>query len=57
VEQLSLCATTIEPTAHAPPEKPQQWKPRALQRESSPRLPQLEKKPMQQPRPSTAQNK
>ena len=40
-----------------PQEKPSQWEDHALQLESSPRLPQLEKAHVQQWRPSTAKNK
>ena len=48
-EQLSPCTTTIEacaPRAHAlQQEKPLQWEVYALQLESNPRRPQLEKSP------------
>ena len=46
-EQLSLCATTTEPrhpTVRASPqEKPPQWEAHAVQLETSPHLPRLEK--------------
>ena len=38
-------------------EKPPQWEANTPQLESSPHFPQLEKKPVQQQRPSTAKNK
>ena len=60
-ELLSPCTTALKPThprAHAlRQEKPLQWEPHALQLESNPRFPQLEKAYMQQQRPSTARNK
>ena len=49
VEQLSLCATATEPAYFRAcvlqKQKPPQWEVWAMQRESSPCLPQLEKSP------------
>ena len=71
--QLSLCATTTEPAlqspwiaateAHAPrvcgpqQEKPVEWEAHALQLESSPHSPQVQKACAEQLRPSIAINK
>ena len=66
LQLLSLCCGAWElqllepacPGAHAPKqEKPLKWDAHALQLESSPQSPQLEKNLTQQQRPSTVKNK
>ena len=67
MEQLSTCATTIEPALYSPgatttrapapqQEQPPRWKAWASQPDSSP-LSATREKPVQQRRPSTAKNK